>query len=179
MINKILFATDLGAYTSHSLLHVEELAAQFNAKVRVVHAVPPIENFTAAVLRSYCSEQVKQEMLGAPNIDGLLDALRDKIFDLLVKNSMGEIDIMSIVEDIVVSAGQPATLILREADSYKADIIVVGSHGIDALDGRMLGSVATKILQLAKVPVFMVPMMSPIVLSGSESQHQLGSQRLR
>jgi hypothetical protein len=38
---------------------------------------------------------------------------------------------------------------------------VVGSHSADALDGRLLGSVATKVLQLAKVPVLMVPMMNP------------------
>ncbi len=160
MIHKILFATDLGAYTSHSLLHVETLAQQFNARISVVHAVPPIEDFAAAVIQSYCSEQVKQEVLETPHIEGLFDALRDQVFDALAKDSVGDMDIMTLVDDIVVSPGQPAPVILREAERLRADMIVIGSHGVDALDGRLLGSVAIKVLQLAKVPVFMVPMMS-------------------
>ncbi len=161
MIKKILYATDLGAFTTHSLLHVESLARQFNARVSVIHAVPPIGEFAAAVVRSHCSDQVKQEVLKTPHITGLLEALREQIFELLAREPFEESGFLSLIGDIVVSSGQPAAVILREAERMGADLIVIGSHSAEALDGRLLGSVATKILQLAKVPVFMVPMMNP------------------
>lgn len=169
MIKKILFATDLGAYTSHSLIHVEALAKQFDAKVSVVHAVPPMDDFAAAVVQSYCSDQVKQEVLETPNIMGLFDALRDQVFDLLADGAVDESDLMSLVDNIMIAPGQPAAVILHEAERINADLIVIGSHGIDAIDGRMLGSVVSKVLQLAKMPVFMVPMMNPAEVYGLES----------
>lgn len=161
MIKTILFATDLGAFTSHSLLHVESLARQFNAQIGIVHAVPPIGEFAAAVVRSHCSDQVKKEVLQTSHIKGLLEALREQIFEHLARDPGGEAGLLGLVKDVVVLPGQPAAVILREAERMKADLIVVGSHSAEALDGRLLGSVATKVLQLAKVPVFMVPMMKP------------------
>jgi nucleotide-binding universal stress UspA family protein len=161
MINTILYATDLGAFTTHSLLHVESLSRQFKARVHVIHAVPPIGEFAAAVVRSHCSEQVKEEVLRTSHITGLLDAIREQIFELLVREPFDASGFLANIGDIVVSPGQPAAVILREAERIGADLIVVGSHSAEALDGRLLGSVATKVLQLAKVPVLMVPMMNP------------------
>lgn len=160
MIKTILFATDLGAFTSHSLLHVEALARQFNAQVSIVHAVPPIGEFAAAVVRSYCSDQVKKEVLQTPHITGLLDAMRDQIFEVLAREP-AEVGLLGFVKDIIVLPGQPAAVILKEADRVGADLIVVGSHSAEAMDGRLIGSVAAKVLQLARVPVLMVPMMKP------------------
>lgn len=161
MIKNILFATDLGAFTTHSLLHVESLARQFNARVSVIHAVPPIGDFAAAVVRSHCSDEVKREVLKTPHIKGLLEAMREQIFEILAREPFEETSFLSMIAEISVLPGQPAAVILREAERLGADLIVVGSHSAEALDGRLLGSVATKVLQLAKVPVFMVPMMNP------------------
>lgn len=161
MIKKILFATDLGNYTSHSLLHIELLAKQLGAVVDVVHAVPPIGDFAAAVLRSQCSDKVKAELLNAPYVDGVMDALRDQIFELLAEEPFDESGLLSFIGNIIVRPGQPAAVILAEAERMDADLIVIGSHSAEALDRRLLGSVASKVLQLAKAPVFLVPMINP------------------
>lgn len=170
MIKKILFATDLGAFTTHSLVHVESLARQYNAKISIIHAVPPIGELAAAVVRSHCSDSVKQEVLQAPHIKGLLEVMREQIFDVLACDISGGTNIVSMVSDIIVVPGQPAAVILFEAERLGADLIVVGSHGVNALDGRMLGSVAAKVLQLAKIPVLMVPMMNPQDINGRAGQ---------
>lgn len=179
MIQKILYATDLGAYTSHSLCHVEALAKQFNARVSVVHAVPSVDDFTAAVVNSYCSDRVKEELLTTSSIAGLIDALRDQIFDTLAGDQMGDDGLLNFIEDIIVLAGQPAPIILQQAERLNSDMIVIGSHGIDALDGRMLGSVAAKVLQLAKAPVLMVPMMNPHEAYGRSRSQSESSFRYR
>lgn len=161
MIKKILFATDLGAYTTHSLVHVEHLAKRFNAKVDVVHVVPPIGDFAAAVVRSHCSERVKQELLNTPYIAGVMEALREQMFELIAHEPFEESGLLAHIGNIVVRPGQPAAVILQEAARAQADLIVIGSHSAEALDRHLLGSVATRVLQLAKAPVFMVPMMKP------------------
>lgn len=158
MIRKILFATDLGAFTSHALLHVELLARQFNAQVAIVHVVPPFGEFAAAVVKSHCSESAKREVLEKPHIKGVLDGIREEIFETLVSEEFAELNLVQWVNNIVVTPGNPAAVILEYAESIRADMIVVGSHSPQALDGRLLGSVAAKVLQLAKVPVLMVPM---------------------
>ncbi|WIT12540.1 universal stress protein [Paucibacter sediminis] len=50
----------------------------------------------------------------------------------------------------------PAQSIVEHAKAYGADLIVMGSHGRRGLDAVLLGSVAHKVLTLAKVPVFVV-----------------------
>lgn len=159
MIKKILFATDLGPYTPLALIHVEALARHFNAEICLVHAVPPLSDFTNAVVKSYCSEDVKREVLRTGNIKGIIESVRDEVFDMIASNHLIENNLLSRLGDIVIVSGKPAPIILFEAERLRADLIVIGSHGPDTVDGRVLGSVSTKILQLAKVPVFMVPML--------------------
>lgn len=50
----------------------------------------------------------------------------------------------------------PAQSIVEHARTSGADLIVLGSHGRRGLDAVLLGSVAHKVLTLAKVPVFVV-----------------------
>ena len=164
MIRKILFATDLGAFTPHALVHVESLALQYNAKVSLVHVVPPISEFTSAIVKSYCSDAVKHELLESRNIKGLLESVRDEVFDLIASNALVEDNLLNRLQDIVIVPGKPANVILFEAERLNADLIVIGNHGPDAIDGKILGSVASKVLQLAKVPVYMVPMMEAIAV---------------
>ncbi len=178
MIKKILFATDLSVFTPYSLLHVEALASRFEANIHIVHVVPPLEELTIAVVRSHCSEQVKQEVLNTPHIKGLLETLRENIFEILIREPFDNARLINRVADISVLVGQPSTAILNEAERCQCDLIIIGSHSINSMDGRILGSVAAKVLHLARTPVYMIPMMSPESFYGgatAESRPQRGS----
>lgn len=50
----------------------------------------------------------------------------------------------------------PAVAIVEHARSSGCDMIVMGSHGRRGLDAVLLGSVAQKVLTLAKMPVFVI-----------------------
>lgn len=52
--------------------------------------------------------------------------------------------------------GLPAEVILREAQRTRASEIIMGTRGRGNLGGLLLGSVATKVVQLAQVPVTLV-----------------------
>lgn len=52
-----------------------------------------------------------------------------------------------------VAVGDPADSITTYADQKKCDAIVMGTRGLGRVAGLLLGSVATKVLHLTKVPV--------------------------
>lgn len=166
MIKKILLGADLGPFTSHMLLHLDALTERFDAKVHVVHAVSPLGELASAVVRSRCSERVKAEVLANTHITGLLETIRDEIFETFSNCQYIENNLVERISEVVVAPGPAANLILYEAERSGADMILVGSHGTESIDGRILGSVAAKILQLSKIPVMMVPMMDPANMSG-------------
>jgi nucleotide-binding universal stress UspA family protein len=59
--------------------------------------------------------------------------------------------------ETVVESGQIADALARLAEERGASMIVVGSRGESSLKGLVLGSVAHKLLHLAKTPVLVVP----------------------
>ena len=65
--------------------------------------------------------------------------------------------------DVRVLSGSPCDVILEEAESQQADLIMMGSNCHGSNSPPILGSVVSKVLQLSKIPVYMVPMAQPRV----------------
>ena len=61
---------------------------------------------------------------------------------------------LDVVREVL--EGPPADAILRVAEARQVDLIVVGSRGMGALAGALLGSVSLKVLSHATVPVLVV-----------------------
>ncbi|WP_206831278.1 universal stress protein [Alicyclobacillus fructus] len=55
-----------------------------------------------------------------------------------------------------VEHGSPAERIVHAADEAGADLVVLGSHGKNAVDRLLLGSVSTAVLHRAKQAVLVV-----------------------
>ena len=55
-----------------------------------------------------------------------------------------------------IAVGDPAQVIAQYARQQKADQIVMGTRGMGAVSGMLLGSVATKVVHLSDVPVLLV-----------------------
>jgi nucleotide-binding universal stress UspA family protein len=60
---------------------------------------------------------------------------------------------------VVIDAvwGDPKDEILRYAEAHGADLIVCGTHGRRGWDRALLGSVAERLVRLARCPVLTVP----------------------
>jgi nucleotide-binding universal stress UspA family protein len=57
---------------------------------------------------------------------------------------------------VLVGDGQVAEAIARYADKYDCDLIIMGAHGRTGLKHILMGSVASDVIHLAKVPVTLV-----------------------
>lgn len=53
-------------------------------------------------------------------------------------------------------AGPPAREIARFAEEAQCDAIIMGTRGLGPVAGMMIGSVATKVIHLVKVPVTLI-----------------------
>ena len=61
------------------------------------------------------------------------------------------------VEVAEITVGGPAHAIVEIADRNDGDLIVTGTRGDGSVAGLMLGSVAHRLLQIAKRPTLAVP----------------------
>ena len=60
-------------------------------------------------------------------------------------------------EHLVEAHGQRlADVVIKEAEGYKADLIVVGTHGRRGIGRVLLGSGAEQIIRLAPIPVLVI-----------------------
>ena len=62
----------------------------------------------------------------------------------------------SVKFDAKVLVGRPAEAIVAEAQNAACDLIYMGTRGLGAVSNMLVGSIATKVLNLATVPVLIV-----------------------
>ena len=55
-----------------------------------------------------------------------------------------------------VIVGEPVTMIVQFAEEIQRDQIIIGPRGLGAIKGLLLGSVASKLIQLSTVPVLLL-----------------------
>lgn len=166
MIKRILYASDLGLYGPYMMQHVATLAEHYAAKIVVVHAIEPLGIFAGALLETYVEPEMVKDLKDR-GLGEVMKTIRDQVMDAFEDEfQQGVID-KTCIEDVVVKRGSPAEVILTEAEQRSVDLIVIGSHSGGDEHATMLGSVASKILQLSHVPVYMVPMIKHRSLGGS------------
>lgn len=138
-IAKVLVPVDFTDYSNQAVDYAGMLAAKFGARVRLLHV---IEKFTYSVTDTI---QVVDHY----------SALR-AIAQPLIEGLRKHLDEHGVAADAEIRTGTPYAEILDEADRFKADLIVMGTHGRTGLAHALLGSVAERVVRLARCPVLTV-----------------------
>jgi len=73
-----------------------------------------------------------------------------------LKSARDRLDAAQIPYAFHIGIGEPAEVIARYAREKACDQIIMGTRGLGSVGGLLLGSVATKVLHLASVPVTFV-----------------------
>ncbi len=138
MFTEILVAVDGSDYANRALDIARELATKYGARLRVLHAYPPISDLLGyGELERVAAERTR---VGQTVLDAALERLQDS-----------ELDIRSELLE-----GPEAEAILNVAQTRQCDLIVLGSRGRGRLEGLLLGSVSQKVIQHAHCPVLVV-----------------------
>jgi nucleotide-binding universal stress UspA family protein len=90
--------------------------------------------------------------LSAVDLDRVASSMADHAFSA-AKNAVHESGITPRLE---IAQGNPTVEILAFSEAEKPDLIVMGSRGISAISGLVMGSVSERVLRAAPCPVTVV-----------------------
>jgi len=135
---KILIATDGSEPALHAAKHAIYLAKGLGSAVLVLNVVDTGEAFHAGV--HYAEDLAELEQSGAAAVAA-------------VKTLCDEAGVPATT---LVARGTPQAAILRAAADEGADLIVLGTVGMSALERALLGSVSEHVLHQARCPVLLV-----------------------
>jgi universal stress protein A len=138
-IKKILVPTDFSPESEKSLDYAVMTAKKFGAKILLFHAIEPFPYTTT------------DAFMVVDNSEALKN-----IAETLIKNSTALLKKKGIQVKPSLSVGSPAREIVMKAETEKADMIIMGTHGRTGVEHVLLGSVAEKVIRLAKCPVLTV-----------------------
>jgi nucleotide-binding universal stress UspA family protein len=139
-IRSILVPIDFSPPSAQALKYAAALATQFGAKITLLNVVPPIATpdfayYPLMMENGKVNAQVKRKLEGVPVSQGVDSNLMEKC---------------------VVRNGVPFHEITAAAESLKADLIVISTHGYTGLKHVFLGSTAERVVRHAPCPVLVV-----------------------
>jgi nucleotide-binding universal stress UspA family protein len=138
-IKKILIAVDDGPAAEKVALNGLQLASQLNAEIALVSIVDIISLMTE----------------GSVTPEELITIMKNdykKIHQMLIDKVFKDYKVWTFVEE-----GKPFEAILKVAEEWAADLIVLGTHGRTGLSHLLMGSVAEKVIRHSGKPLFIIP----------------------
>ena len=133
-----------GSETSYAAVaQAAELAKAFGGKITVVQVLAR-DPYIAA------------EYISATQTNDLIERARTSVLKTLEEAAAKFSDLGIPVEAKLLEGQVVHREIIREAETSKADLIVIGSHGRTGLKRLFIGSVAQSVLGEAHIPVLVV-----------------------
>jgi nucleotide-binding universal stress UspA family protein len=161
-IKKILYATDFSQNSSYAFLYAMDMALKADARLVILHAIPPIPSDIMARLELYDNAGVLKNAQRTGRKEDM-ELIKRRIEDFCKeKDEQFGSPCIELISKIVVSFGHPVDEILKTAEEEGCDLIVLGNHGKGFLSHTFLGSVSSGVLHRTRKPVFMVPLPSEI-----------------
>ena len=145
MYKKILVAIDGSDTSKLALKESIKLAKEFDAKLRIVYVVDFFNVYPEVEYISVKDVQESMQQEGKTILEGTMRALKSSSIPFsqhLLKTTSKNPRI--------------AEAIASDAQKWKADLIVVGTHGRRGFSHFFLGSVAESIVRVATKPVLLI-----------------------
>ncbi len=140
MISKILVPLDGSEFAERALPYVEELAGKLEASVILVWVLHPM-----VIMSDYGAATYQQ-----------ITAAEQEEAKTYLRARQNELQREGLAVQFRIIEGATADSIIDLAFSEEVDLIVMSTHGRSGLSRWVYGSVATKVLQKAPCPIFLV-----------------------
>jgi nucleotide-binding universal stress UspA family protein len=142
-IERILVCVDFSEVTDAVVDHAKAIAALAGAEARLLHVAAPNPDFVGFeagpdAVRKQVAQTLRDEHKALEILAQRLSEANVRATSLMVQ-------------------GPTAATILEQIRRFRADLVVLGSHGHGALYHLLAGSVAEELLRKSSVPVLVVP----------------------
>ncbi|MES2398135.1 MAG: universal stress protein [Bacteroidota bacterium] len=138
-MKKILIAIDNGPSSEKVSSKGFELAQQLKVEIALLSVVDTTVLITdGGVTPKEMADLIKNDY--------------KKSQQLLIENVFKNYKVWSFIEE-----GTPFEVILKVAEEWDADLIVLGTHGRTGLSHLLMGSVAEKVVRHSIKPLFIIP----------------------
>jgi nucleotide-binding universal stress UspA family protein len=150
-VDRILCPVDFSEFSFPALEHAVRLGRWFDARVELLHVVP-----------------LPPFPLAGGGVPNALEVIRDQRehATLEIAELLAPFGAETVPIETKLLEGDPWRVILDEATTLPADLLVMGTHGRSGFEQLLLGSVTEKVLRRASCPVLTVSQVGPHPRSG-------------
>jgi nucleotide-binding universal stress UspA family protein len=146
-VRPVLVPVDFSCHSEAALIYAVDLARCLHQPVLVLHVV-----HDPGVMPGYHSRALKKKQLHRIE-DGAADMLAEFLKNVLERHS--HLSGLREIQSMLIK-GLPSTRIMEVAKQQQASLIVLGSKGLTGLKHLMIGSVAERVVHMARTPVVVV-----------------------
>lgn len=146
-LKRILIAIDESTYSEKALSYGCHLAKKLNAKVALVHVseLPMIPGYVGNTVVGEAPSVV-------PELLSVEQEAAKKLLERATKtcgeqNEVYTFNRIGLIKDEILAV----------ADEWKADLLILGTHGRTGLDHFIVGSIAESVARKAHCPVLIIP----------------------
>ena len=144
-MKRILAAIDFLDTTDKVINHAKKMTKESNGELLIVHS---------ETLKSYLSA-ITTEFNQTPSME-LINTQKKKIEGRL-KEIHDNLSKDGIRAECILMEGPTVDNILKEAEIFNADLIIIGSHKHGRFYNLLFGSVHKSLITLSTIPVLVIP----------------------
>lgn len=153
-VQRILVPIDFSDYSVNACRYAIGLAEKLNAEIKLMHVYyNPVVNSMPLTDTYYYQVNMDEiireiEVRAKENMEKFYGDLKEKI----------EVEkIQGVKLDYYLVRGIASDEIIEKSKEYKPDVIIIGTRGQGEKENDLIGSVTSKIIEDAKVPVLVIP----------------------
>ncbi len=142
LIRKIAYCTDFSPNAEIAFEAALEMAQKYDAKLEILHALPPVVNPVLADVDVMLPEESRKS---------LLLKLEQKMMDIYGSRIPGDMAFRLVVLD-----GHVSSEIIRYLAEHNIDLAILGAYGLSGMELVLFGSVAKRITHKAPCSVLII-----------------------
>lgn len=141
-VRRILAPVDFSQHARQALRYAMEIAAAYDARLQLLHVVEE------AIHPAFYSVSVNTWYQQVPEL--MTNSKRE------MEKMLDEVDGPAVPHEIHVVEGHAVRDIIKFAETYNTDLIVIATHGLTGIEHLLLGSTTEKVVRIAPCPVLTV-----------------------
>ncbi len=155
-IKKILYTTDLSKNAVYAFRYAAYLSQTLGSEIIILHVIERMSPDAQFTLMAYLDKEDRRR-LSEQRVEHTIERIKNRLKTFcqkVLKEHKTSLDKITAIE---VCEGYPEEQILKKAEQFNCDTIIMGAHE-KGVSHTFLGSVAKRVLRRSRKPVIIVPL---------------------